>query len=117
MTKSIGGSGESTSEIFNPETLLSLIIDKIKDYNSLAQTNEASPKGNSEQINGGGAPGTEAKKGPDEEDYESIYIGLLQLTGKIIDNFDISMSEKLVESKNLIDEIFVNFLFSSIFQH
>jgi hypothetical protein len=37
------------------------------------------------------------------------------LTGKIIDNFDIRMSERLVESKNLIDEIFTNFLFASIF--
>jgi hypothetical protein len=31
------------------------------------------------------------------EDTESIYIGLLQLTGKIIDNFDIKMCERLVE--------------------
>jgi hypothetical protein len=38
------------------------------------------------------------------------------LTGKIIDNFDISFSEKIVESKNLIDEIFVQFLFASVFK-
>jgi hypothetical protein len=37
------------------------------------------------------------------------------LTGKIIDNFDISFSEKIVEQKSLIDEIFVNFLFKSAF--
>jgi hypothetical protein len=49
------------------------------------------------------------------EDAESIYIGLLQLTGKIIDNFDLSLCERLVESKHLIDEIFVNFLFKSVF--
>ncbi len=49
------------------------------------------------------------------EDAESIYIGLLQLTGKIIDNFDIKMCERLVEQKSLIDEIFVNFLFKSVF--
>lgn len=48
-------------------------------------------------------------------EFENIYIGLIQLTGKIIDNFDISFSEKIVESKNLIDEIFVQFLFSSVF--
>lgn len=50
------------------------------------------------------------------EDQESIYIGLIQLTGKIIDNFDISLTERLVESKHLIDEIFVKFLFASVFQ-
>lgn len=49
-------------------------------------------------------------------EQENIYIGLIQLTGKIIDNFDISFSEKIVESKNLIDEIFVQFLFASVFK-
>lgn len=38
------------------------------------------------------------------------------MTGKIIDNFDISFTEKIVEQKNLIDEIFVKFLFSSVFK-
>ena len=37
------------------------------------------------------------------------------MTGKIIDNFDIKMCERLVEQKSLIDEIFVNFLFKSVF--
>ena len=41
---------------------------------------------------------------------------MIQLTGKIIDNFDISFSEKIVEQKNLIDEIFVQFLFASVFK-
>jgi len=49
-------------------------------------------------------------------EQEEIYIGLIQLTGKIIDNFDISFSEKIVEQKNLIDEIFVKFLFASVFK-
>jgi len=42
---------------------------------------------------------------------------LIQLTGKIIDNFDISFTEKIVTQKNLIDEIFVNFLFKSAFSN
>lgn len=71
-----------------------MIIDRIKDYNKLAQSTATS--------------GT-------QEDQEGIYVGLVQLTGKIIDNFDIKMSERLVESKNLINEIFTNFLFASIF--
>ena len=38
------------------------------------------------------------------QDAESIYIGLLQLTGKIIDNFDIRLCEQVVEQKQLIDD-------------
>ena len=49
-------------------------------------------------------------------EQEQIYIGLIQLTGKIIDNFDITFSEKIVAQKNLIEEIFVKFLFSSVFK-
>ena len=41
----------------------------------------------------------------------------MQLTGKIIDNFDISFTEKIVAQKNLIDEIFANFLFKSAFSN
>lgn len=97
--------GADIGSVFDPEQLLSQIIDKIKDYNTLNQS-KASGSNNS---NGPSATSS--------EDQESIYIGLIQLTGKIFDNFDIRMSERLVESKNLIDEIFVNFLFASVFAH
>ena len=36
--------------------------------------------------------------------------------GKIIDNFDIKYSEKIVEDNNLIEEIFARFLFQSVFK-
>ena len=85
---------------FNPETLLGLIIDKIKEYNRMESTAATDNNNNGEQCS---------------SEQEDIYIGLIQLTGKIIDNFDISFSEKVVEQKNLIDEIFVRFLFSSVF--
>ena len=96
ILQSVGDSAHQA--VFDPESLLSLIIDKIKEYNSQASTK---------------AEASSASK----EDQEGIYIGLIQLSGKIIDNFDISLTEKLVESKNLIDEIFVHFLFASVFQH
>jgi hypothetical protein len=48
-------------------------------------------------------------------EMENKYIGLIQLTGKIIDNFDISFSERIIEDKKLIDEIFIKFLFASVF--
>ena len=97
--------GDDIGAALDPEQLLSQIIDKIKEYNTLNQS-KASGK---ETVSNGPSPSN--------EDQESIYIGLIQLTGKIFDNFDIRMSERLVESKNLIDEIFVNFLFSSVFAH
>lgn len=96
--------GSKLDQVFNPEELLSLIIDKIKDYNKLAAGKKLGETSSSTT--------TQSK-----EDIEGIYIGLIQLTGKIIDNFDISVSERVVEAKNLIDEIFVNFLFSSVFEH
>lgn len=40
----------------------------------------------------------------------------MQLTGKIIDNFDLSMCERLVQQKHLVEELFVRFLFASVFQ-
>jgi hypothetical protein len=42
-------------------------------------------------------------------------IGLVQLTGKIIAKVDKTLSEKIVEEKDLINEIFKEFLFSSVF--
>jgi len=42
-------------------------------------------------------------------------IGLVQLTGKIIAKVDKSLSEKIVKEKDLINEIFKEFLFSSVF--
>lgn len=103
--------------MFDPESLLSQIIDKIKDYNKQAKSKSNGTT--SEDLTllkiQTSAGRTQVAS---NEDKESIYIGLIQLTGKIFDNFDIRMSERLVESKNLIEEIFVHFLFASVFdQH
>jgi hypothetical protein len=65
-----------------------------------------------------------ASSGGDDDDensqesseIETVYIGLIQLTSKIIDNFDISLTAQIVEQKNLIEEIFFKFLFSTIFR-
>lgn len=73
-------------ETFNPEILLGLIIDKIKEYNRMAQ--EATLEDDT------GNSGVQESTGTSE--LENIYIGLIQLTGKIIDNFDLSFSEEIV---------------------
>lgn len=42
-------------------------------------------------------------------------IGLVQLTNKIISTVDKSLSEKIVADNDLINEIFKEFLFASVF--
>lgn len=44
-------------------------------------------------------------------------IGLIMLTQKIITKVDKELSEKIVSEKDLINEIFKEFLFSSVFSN
>ena len=85
---------------FNPKELLGIIIDKIIDYNKMAYQELVCPDEDERKLT---------------EDDEQIYIGLIQLTSKIFDNFDISFCESIASEKNLIKEIFCNFLFASVF--
>ena len=92
--------GGDKSIAFNPKDLLGLIIDQIIDYNKKAYQ---------ELV----APDDEVRKLTDDD--EQIYIGLISLTSKIFDNFDLSFCETVASEKNLIKEIFANFLFASVF--
>lgn len=103
----LSGLKDASDQVFDPIELLSSIIDKIKEYNDLSNNANALTAQGEEEQNKGDKQVSE---------QEEIYIGLLQLTGKIIDNFDISLTEKIVEQKNLIDEIFSKFLFASVFK-
>lgn len=76
-----------SSSDFNPNDLLSSIIEKIKAINS----------------------------GEDKNSSETMYTGMIKLMTKIIANFDISICEEIVKEKGLIEEIFVNLIFSSVF--
>ena len=42
-------------------------------------------------------------------------VGLIELAGKILAKVDSSVSEKLVKDKNLVNVIFKEFLFASVF--
>ena len=64
IVKSVYGA-EAGSSIFDPEQLLSQIIDKIKEYNLL---NQSKSSGKETVPNG---------PNPSSEDQESIYIGLI----------------------------------------
>ena len=43
-------------------------------------------------------------------------VGLIELTAKIISKVDKAVSEKLVKDKDLVNEIFKEFLFASVFK-
>ena len=75
------------------------LINKIKEYNKAYKEGGKQDDSNKSDL------------GATEDDIENIYIGLINLMGKIIDNFDIKYSEKIVEDNNLIEEIFARFLF------
>lgn len=49
------------------------------------------------------------------EERELLQDGLIKLTAKIIGTVDKTLSEKIVQEKDLINEIFKEFLFSSVF--
>jgi hypothetical protein len=46
---------------------------------------------------------------------EKLMVGLIKLAEKIITKVDVKVSEKIVQEKDLINRIFKNFLFASIF--
>jgi len=81
---------------------LSQIIDKIradKDYN----------ENNSEEID-------EIVAIEQQKERSRLLIGLIQLTGKIVVKVDSSLSEKIIEEKDLINTIFKDFLFTKAFE-
>jgi len=59
---------------------------------------------------------TQAQSQKEKVELENLYIGLINLAEKIIENFEIDMSVEIVEKHNLINEIFSKFLFQSVFR-
>jgi hypothetical protein len=50
-----------------------------------------------------------------EAERERLLVGIIELTAKIIVKVDKSVSEKIVAEKDLVNEIFKEFLFASVF--
>lgn len=97
--------GTEESDLFDPEQLLSQIIDKIRADKA---------KVIHEQFGGEIDETVIAEQAVEKE---RLMIGLVQLTGKIIAKVDKALSEKIVQDKDLINEIFKEFLFSSVFSN
>ena len=95
--------GSEESDLFDPEQLLSQIIDKIR-----ADKAKISDEHIDNEID-------ETVLAEQAVEKERLMIGLVQLTGKIIAKVNKTLSEKIVQEKDLINEIFKEFLFSSVF--
>lgn len=89
------------SQIFDPEVLLSFIIDKIR---SLKQNTSVAEEEEDDIF---------AKE--KLEINEKFRIGLIQLLCKIITKVDSNLSEKITQEKDLIKEVFRELLFASFY--
>lgn len=88
---------------FDTELILSQIIDKIRADKNTKENN------NGEDID-------EIAAIEQQKERQRLLIGLIQLTGKIVVKVDPSVSEKIIEEKDLINEIFKEFLFTKAFE-
>jgi hypothetical protein len=93
--------GSADMSIFDAEALLGQIIDKIRADN----TEKKQAKDDLDEVN---AQEIAAEK-------ERLMVGLIWMTAKIISKVDIATSERIVREKDLINEIFKEFLFASVF--
>ena len=103
-----GEAAADSSAIYNPEDLLSQIIDKIKAQQKIKQ------EAGSEQVEE--TEEDEVKALELAAEQERLLVGLITLTGKIIAKADKSVSDRIIQDKDLIGQIFKEFLFASYFQ-
>ena len=92
-------SADQDASVFDAESLLSSIIDKIR-ADKHAQPDLTLDEITQEQL---------------AQDRENLLVGLVHLTAKLIVKVDARLSEKIVREKDLVNEIFKEFLFASVF--
>ncbi len=100
-----GIAAEGSEAIYDPEDLLNQTIDKIKQQQKLKQEQ-------SQQED----QGDEIKALEEAAEQERLLVGLVTLTGKIIAKADKAVSDKIISEKDLIGQIFREFLFASYYQ-
>ena len=94
---------EDMATIYDPEDLLNQIIDKIKQQQKLKK--EAAANDGVDEVR-------ELELAAEQE---RLLVGLITLTGKIIAKADKTVSDRIVVEKDLIGQIFKEFLFSSYY--
>ena len=102
-----------TQAVYNPEKLLSQIIDKIR---SIQEANRLAKIPLADEEKSKRSEVDELKISETTAENERMLVGLINLTGKILQNVDAAASARIVEEKQLIKEIFQEFLFASFYQ-
>ena len=100
------------AKVYNPEQLLSQIIDKIRSIQEASRLAKI-PLADGEEAQRSEVD--ELKMAESAQENEKMLIGLIKLTGKILQNVAAEASARIVEEKQLIKEIFQEFLFSSFY--
>jgi len=103
-----GEAAADSSAIYDPEDLLNQIIDKIKAQQKLKQEASAQQVEETEED--------EVKALELAAEQERLLVGLITLTGKIIAKADKAVSDRIIQEKDLIGQIFKEFLFASYYQ-
>lgn len=102
----LGESTEDSSAIYNPEELLNQTIDKIKQQQRDKIQQAAQDDHDVDEV----------KAMELAADQERLLVGLITLTGKIIAKADKAVSDRIIQEKDLIAQIFRDFLFASYYQ-
>lgn len=102
-----GEAAADSSAIYDPEDLLNQIIDKIKAQQKLKQEASAQQVEETEED--------EVKALELAAEQERLLVGLITLTGKIIAKADKAVSDRIIQEKDLIGQIFKEFLFASYY--
>ena len=105
-------SGSSDKKIYDPEKLMSQIIDKMRLISLANRNSQVQLPDEDSKL----AEVDELKVAEKTQQNERLLVGLINLTGKILQNVDAEASAKIVEQKNLIKEIFQETLFASYYQ-
>lgn len=104
---SLAGDGAANSAaIYDPEDLLNQIIDKIKAQKKLQGAEQVEQETEEDEV--------KALELANEQ--ERLLVGLITLTGKIIAKADKAVSDRIIQEKDLIGQIFKEFLFASYYQ-
>ena len=108
--------------LYDPESLISQIIDKIREIQEIkrggkTQVSEEKSKSVSQSPPQAIAPKIDPLKLLEiAAENEKLLIGLLNLTGVIINSIDKEARAKIIEDKDLLKEIFEELIFGSVYR-
>jgi len=107
LREALGGDSKSGDlSIYDPEKLLAQIIDEIKNNKKKSAEQALNEEEGSDEV----------KVAEMAAENDRLMVGLINLTGKIIKNAKKEVSDRIIEEKDLISQIFREFLFASYYK-